>query len=72
MGCTAQAHELAGWFDDEIDAHRRSATFDFGKPREVVADLVRHAGAGQLPLARVRTVAGALAAGAGAVHRVGW
>ena len=68
VGCTAHAHELAGWFDDEIDAHRRSATFDFGRPREVAADLVRYAGAGRLPLARARTVAAALARGPGAVH----
>lgn len=68
VGCTAHAHELAGWFDDEIAAHRRSATFDLAGPRDVVADLLRHAGAGRPPLDRARTLAGALARGPRAVH----
>ena len=70
VGCTAHAHELAGWFDDEIAAHGRAATFDFGRPTEVLADLLRHAGDGRPPVARVRTVLGALAAGRSGVHRL--
>jgi HD-GYP domain-containing protein (c-di-GMP phosphodiesterase class II) len=68
VGCTAHAFELSGWFDDEISAHGRSATFDFGRPADVLVDLVRHAGAGRPLPDRVRTVAGALAGGPGAVH----
>ena len=68
VGCTAHAHELSAWFDDEISAHGRAAAFDFGRPAEVVADLVRHAGAGRPLPERARTVARALAGGPSAVH----
>jgi HD-GYP domain-containing protein (c-di-GMP phosphodiesterase class II) len=67
VGCTSHAHELAGWFDDELEAHRRAAAIDFGRPHAVLADLVRHAGAGRRPLDRAATVAGALTSGRGAV-----
>ncbi|MGH9224016.1 MAG: HD-GYP domain-containing protein, partial [Acidimicrobiales bacterium] len=68
VGCTAHAHELSGWFDDEIAAHQRSAAFDFGSPADVVRDLLRHAGARRSLGDRARTVAGALAQGRGAVQ----
>jgi HD-GYP domain-containing protein (c-di-GMP phosphodiesterase class II)/DNA-binding CsgD family transcriptional regulator len=68
IGCTAHAHELSGWFDDEIAAHRRSALFDFGRPSDVLVDLLRYAGAGRSVSDRARTVAGALVGGPGAVH----
>ena len=61
IGCTSHAHELALFFDDEIDAQRRGAWIDFGRPPEVVADILRHAGAGRAPLRRLQTVAHALA-----------
>jgi HD-GYP domain-containing protein (c-di-GMP phosphodiesterase class II) len=67
IGCTSHAHELSDWFDDEITAHARSIVFDWGKSGQVLADLVRHAGAGRPPLARLRTAVGAIAAGRDAV-----
>ncbi len=63
VGCTADAFELSAWFDDEIAAHARTFTIDFGRPAEVMIDLVRQAGAGRRPLRRLRTIAGALATG---------
>lgn len=67
IGCTAHAHELAVWFDDEIDAHRRSAQLDFGRSVEVMADMIGHAGAGRGGFERLRTVVGALLGGKEAV-----
>src|SRR6266508_1529679 len=32
IGCTADAFELAAWFDDEIGAHARTFILDFGRP----------------------------------------
>jgi HD-GYP domain-containing protein (c-di-GMP phosphodiesterase class II) len=67
IGCTADAFELAAWFDDELAAHARTFTIDFARPREVLVDVVRQAGAGRPPLRRLRTVATALATGRQAV-----
>jgi response regulator RpfG family c-di-GMP phosphodiesterase len=63
IGCTGHAHELAAWFNDEIAAHARAATFDFGRPLDVLADIVRFAGAGSPPIRRTRTVVATLASG---------
>lgn len=63
IGCTGHAHELAAWFDDEIAAHARAATFDFGRPLDVLTDIIRFAGAGSTPIRRARTVVATLAAG---------
>src|SRR3712207_1341859 len=49
VGCTADAFELSAWFDDEIAAHARTFTIDFGRPVDVMIDLVRQAGAGRPP-----------------------
>lgn len=62
-GCTAHAHELSAWFDDEVAAHARLFEFDPADPRELIADLARHAGAGRPLPARLRTLASALATG---------
>ncbi|HEX2029602.1 MAG TPA: HD domain-containing phosphohydrolase [Nitriliruptorales bacterium] len=67
LGCTSHAHELARWFDDEVAAHNRSAAFDWDDRREVLSDLVRNAGAGRSPVARLVTVVGAIAAGPDAI-----
>jgi HD-GYP domain-containing protein (c-di-GMP phosphodiesterase class II)/DNA-binding CsgD family transcriptional regulator len=56
IGCTSHAHELASVFPDEIAAQGRAAFLDFGNPREMVGDAVRHAGAGRPALGRARTV----------------
>jgi hypothetical protein len=58
VGCTADAFELSAWFDDEIAAHARTFTIDFGRPVEVMIDLVRQAGAGRPPLRRLSTQPG--------------
>lgn len=63
IGCTGHAHELAAWFDDEISAHARAATFDFRRPLDVLTDIVGHAGAGSPPIQQVRTVVATLASG---------
>jgi HD-GYP domain-containing protein (c-di-GMP phosphodiesterase class II) len=70
VGCTAHAHELSSWFDDEIAAHGRAVAFDFGRPADVLADLLRHAGAGRPLPQRARTVAAALAGRPSAVHHL--
>jgi HD-GYP domain-containing protein (c-di-GMP phosphodiesterase class II) len=67
IGCTSHAHELGQWFDDELAAHGRAAALDFGRPQAVLADLVRHAGAGRPVVARARTVGRALVSGRGAI-----
>jgi hypothetical protein len=61
IGCTGHAHELSAWFNDEIAAHARAATFDFGRPAELITDMVRFAGAGSPPMRRIQTVLAALA-----------
>ena len=63
IGCTGHAHELAAWFNDEIAAHARAATFDFGRPLDVLTDIVRFAGAGSPLIRRTRTVVATLTAG---------
>ncbi len=67
IGCTADAFELSTWFDDELAAHARTYTLDFGRPRELLVDVARHAGAGRPVVRRLRTVATALATGREAV-----
>ena len=63
IGCTGHAHELSVWFGDEIAAHARAATFDFGRPLEVLTDIVRFSGAGSPPVRRVKTILSTLASG---------
>lgn len=57
IGCTSHAHELSASFPDEISAQARGAYLDFASPREMVGDVLLHAGGGLGPLARVRSVA---------------
>ena len=63
VGCTADAHEAAALFGDEIAARAAFAPLDPGRPREMVAWLARHAGAGRPPPVRLGLLATALAAG---------
>ncbi|HVL55291.1 MAG TPA: HD domain-containing phosphohydrolase [Burkholderiaceae bacterium] len=63
IGCTSHAHELATWFDDEIAAHSRAASFELERPLQVVLDVLRHAGAGRSPLRRIGAIADALVGG---------
>ena len=63
IGCTSHAHELASLFGDDLAAWERAATIDFGRPRDVVVDILRHAGSGRRAPARLRIVTAALAGG---------
>jgi hypothetical protein len=63
-GCTATGPVLASWFGDDLAAHKRSQEFD--GPIDPLLEMLR-AGAGKGLLPRLRTLAGALAAGPGAV-----
>lgn len=67
IGCTADAFELSAWFADDLDAHARTFTLDFGRRTEVLVDLLRYAGATRAPLQRLRTLTGALASGSDAI-----
>lgn len=67
IGCTADAFELTAWFDDDLAAHARTFTLDFGRPADVLLDLLRSAGSARPPLQRLRTVTGALIAGPDAI-----
>ncbi len=60
VGCTAHAHELSVWFEDEIAAHRRLFELDTASLPQMAGDLLRYAGAGRSPLARARALGGAL------------
>lgn len=58
--CTAHAHELSVWFEDEVAAHARLFDFDPADPRQLIADLMRHAGAGRSVGGRLVAVTKAL------------
>lgn len=61
VGCTAHAHELSVWFEDELAAHARLFRFDPADPRQLAADLLRHAGAGRPAGQHLRALLNALA-----------
>ncbi|HYY79987.1 MAG TPA: HD domain-containing phosphohydrolase [Actinomycetes bacterium] len=63
VGCTADAHEAARLYGDDIAVRAAYATVDGGRPAEVVGFLLRQAGAGAPPLRRAALLAGALAEG---------
>lgn len=63
IGCTGDSHELAAWFGDDVGAHSRTFFLDFGKPLEVMGDMLRHAGADGPPWRRVQAIASALSSG---------
>jgi HD-GYP domain-containing protein (c-di-GMP phosphodiesterase class II) len=63
IGCTSDSYELQLIFGDDLLPHSRVFTLDFGRPIELVEDMLRHAGAGREPWERIRTVASALLAG---------
>ncbi|HEU0201388.1 MAG TPA: HD domain-containing phosphohydrolase [Burkholderiaceae bacterium] len=63
VGCTGDSHELQRLFGDDLAPHARVFTLDFGRPVELIGDMLRYAGAGAGPWTRLRTVAGALLAG---------
>jgi HD-GYP domain-containing protein (c-di-GMP phosphodiesterase class II) len=63
IGCTSDSHELGALFGDDLAAHARVFILDFGRPVEVLEDMLRYAGTGTPLWRRIRTVALALAAG---------
>jgi len=65
VGCTADAHESAMLFGDDVAATARLATVDMASPKEMLTFMIQHAGEGKSPLQRVRTIASAMAEGPG-------
>lgn len=63
IGCTAEAHEAAAFFGDEIAARAGFALIDPGHPRELLAYLRGHVGAGASPLRRAVLLAGGVVQG---------
>lgn len=63
IGCTSDSHELGLLFGDDLAAHARLFILDFVRPLDVAVDMLRYGGAGRPVWDRIRTVAGALAAG---------
>lgn len=63
IGCTSDSFELGMLFGDDLAAHTRLFALDFGRPLDVLADMLRYAGAGQPPWDRARLMVATLAAG---------
>ena len=63
LGCTADAHEAAGLYGDDIGVRAAFATVDAARPGQVLGFLGRNAGAGSPPLRRARLLAGAVLEG---------
>jgi HD-GYP domain-containing protein (c-di-GMP phosphodiesterase class II) len=63
VGCTGHAHEVATVFGDDIGARARSAEHDFNNPREILPELLKHAGGGTAGIRRLRAVLAVLAGG---------
>ncbi|MER3404766.1 MAG: LuxR family transcriptional regulator, partial [Chloroflexota bacterium] len=63
IGCTGDSFELGMLFGDDLAAHARLFTLDFGRPLDVLADMIRYAGAGQPLWERARITTSALVAG---------
>jgi hypothetical protein len=63
IGCTSDSHELTEWFADDLAAHSRLFEIDFGRPVEVLLDMMKYAGAGRPALGRASAVVNALSSG---------
>jgi HD-GYP domain-containing protein (c-di-GMP phosphodiesterase class II) len=63
LGCTGHAHEVAGFFGDDIQARARTLLYNAADPKAVLRDVVAHAAPDRRGLARVPAVASALAGG---------
>lgn len=63
IGCTADAHEEAASFGNDIAATMHLAVVDMAQPREMLRFLFRHVGEGQPLPQRARMILAALAAG---------
>ncbi len=70
IGCTADAHDFAEWFGDEIATRRRLAIVDLERPSEAMGFMIRHLGQSKSPLGRARMVVAVLAAGPRKVQHV--
>jgi len=65
IGCTSDSYELGLLFGDDLAAHGRVFTLDFGRPVDVLADMLRHAGGGRSWWGRTQAIARAVKAGPG-------
>jgi HD-GYP domain-containing protein (c-di-GMP phosphodiesterase class II)/DNA-binding CsgD family transcriptional regulator len=65
VGCTSDAHLLAAWFGDDLQARGDGMLIDFGSPAELLAFTVRHVGAGRSPRGRAASIAALVGAGPG-------
>lgn len=63
VGCTADAHESALLFGNDVTATAQLATIDMASRREMLNFLLRNAGAGKSPWRRLRMTATALSEG---------
>jgi HD-GYP domain-containing protein (c-di-GMP phosphodiesterase class II) len=63
IGCTADAHEAAGLFGNEIESRAAFALIDPASPAQMLRFMRRHVGAGSSTPRRARLLVGALAAG---------
>lgn len=63
VGCTGHAHEVALAFGDDVGTRARSAVLDLSDPRQLLPEIVSHAGTGTAGLRRIRAVLAVLAGG---------
>lgn len=63
VGCTADSHETAMLFGNDVTVTAQLATMDMANTREMLLFMIQHAGEGKSPVQRVRTIAAAMAEG---------
>ena len=63
IGCTGHAHEVAAVFGDDVATRSRAAVADLSDPRQLLPEIVLHAGDGHPLTGRVRSVLAMLAGG---------
>jgi HD-GYP domain-containing protein (c-di-GMP phosphodiesterase class II) len=63
VGCTGHAHEVALAFGDDVGTRARSAVMDLSNPRELLPEILSHAGTGTTGIRRIRAVLAVLAGG---------
>src|SRR5690348_10469222 len=71
IGCTSDALEFAGFNGgDDIALRARAMLWPSAEPPELLADMVRHVGAGRPAVERARLIGGMLAAGKDRPRRI--
>ena len=63
LGCTGHAHEVAAVFGDDVDTRSRSVVKDLSDPRQLLPEILQHAGGGGTGVHRFRSVLAMLAGG---------